>query len=136
MDFQVTSGDITAVAADAIVVNLFEGVTAPGGAYIIDAKYGGAPALAEPVQIDFELRRQCEGLGHGQRPIDESLMWGDQLDRHRIPQPVAKRKHRLQAGDSSAGNDDSRRALAHCISLRRSLRALFDCDVTANSRGR
>ncbi len=32
MDFQVTSGDITTITADAIIVNLFEGVTAPGGA--------------------------------------------------------------------------------------------------------
>ncbi|MGE0599368.1 MAG: leucyl aminopeptidase [Dehalococcoidia bacterium] len=32
MDFQVTSGDITTTDADAIVVNLFDGVTAPGGA--------------------------------------------------------------------------------------------------------
>ena len=32
MDFEVTTGDITKSAADAIIVNLFEGVTAPGGA--------------------------------------------------------------------------------------------------------
>ena len=43
MDFEVTGGDITAVAADAIVVNLFEGVTAPGGATgAIDAALDGA----------------------------------------------------------------------------------------------
>ncbi|MEO8539571.1 MAG: leucyl aminopeptidase [bacterium] len=32
MDFQVTGGDISGAAADAVIVNLFEGVTAPGGA--------------------------------------------------------------------------------------------------------
>ena len=31
MEIKVQSGDIASVAADAIVVNLFEGVTAPGG---------------------------------------------------------------------------------------------------------
>ena len=32
MDIRVVRGDIAQQAADAIVVNLFEGVTAPGGA--------------------------------------------------------------------------------------------------------
>ena len=32
MDVRVEAGDITQVVADVIVVNLFEGVTAPGGA--------------------------------------------------------------------------------------------------------
>mgnify|MGYP003551962172 CR=1 FL=1 len=32
MNFEVSNGDISKTAADAIVVNLFEGVTAPGGA--------------------------------------------------------------------------------------------------------
>jgi len=43
VDFQVTSGDISKTAADAIIVNLFEGVTAPGGATgAVDAALDGA----------------------------------------------------------------------------------------------
>ena len=43
MQIKVQSGDIAAVAADAIVVNLFEGVTAPGGGTgAVDEALGGA----------------------------------------------------------------------------------------------
>ncbi len=43
MQIKVQSGDIAAVEADAIVVNLFEGVTAPGGGTgAVDAAMGGA----------------------------------------------------------------------------------------------
>ena len=43
MDFLLTKGDIAATTADAIVVNLFEGVTAPGGATgAVDAAMDGA----------------------------------------------------------------------------------------------
>ena len=43
MEIKVQAGDISAVAADAIVVNLFEGVTAPGGGTgAVDAAMGGA----------------------------------------------------------------------------------------------
>ncbi len=43
MQIKVESGDIAAVKADAIVVNLFEGVTAPGGGTgAVDAAMGGA----------------------------------------------------------------------------------------------
>src|SRR5688572_15935215 len=43
MDIKVQSGDIASVAADAVVVNLFEGVTAPGGGTgAVDQAMGGA----------------------------------------------------------------------------------------------
>ena len=43
MQFSVSSGDIAKSTADAIVVNLFEGVTTPGGATgAVDAAMGGA----------------------------------------------------------------------------------------------
>ncbi|MCS6828054.1 MAG: hypothetical protein NZ553_15680, partial [Caldilinea sp.] len=43
MQFSITQGSITAIAADAIVVNLFEGVDAPGGATAaVDAALNGA----------------------------------------------------------------------------------------------
>ena len=43
MKVRVEQGDITKVVADAVVVNLFEGVTAPGGATgAVDAALGGA----------------------------------------------------------------------------------------------
>jgi leucyl aminopeptidase len=43
MEIKVQQGDITSFAADAIVVNLFEGVTAPGGATgAVDAAMDGA----------------------------------------------------------------------------------------------
>ena len=42
MKFVVTQGDIAQQSADCIVVNLFEGVTAPGGATgAVDAALGG-----------------------------------------------------------------------------------------------
>ncbi|HKS90694.1 MAG TPA: leucyl aminopeptidase [Tepidiformaceae bacterium] len=42
MDVQVTAGDIATTHADAVVVNLFEGVTTPGGATgAVDAALGG-----------------------------------------------------------------------------------------------
>ena len=43
MEFTVTGGDITRSTADAIIVNLFEGVTAPGGGTgAVDRALGGA----------------------------------------------------------------------------------------------
>jgi leucyl aminopeptidase len=43
MEMKVQQGDITQVAADAIVVNLFEGVTSPGGTTgAVDSAMGGA----------------------------------------------------------------------------------------------
>jgi len=43
MEINVQAGDISAFAADAVVVNLFEGVTAPGGATgAVDRAMGGA----------------------------------------------------------------------------------------------
>ena len=43
MEINVQAGDISAFAADAVVVNLFEGVTAPGGATgAVDGAMGGA----------------------------------------------------------------------------------------------
>ncbi len=43
MEFQVISGDISGAAADAVIVNLFEGVTTPGGATgAVDAALDGA----------------------------------------------------------------------------------------------
>lgn len=43
MEFRVTSGDITVATSDAIVVNLFDGVTSPGGATgAVDTALGGA----------------------------------------------------------------------------------------------
>src|SRR6185503_1461059 len=43
MEIKVQSGDIAGVAADAIVVNLFEGVTSPGGGTgAVDQAMGGA----------------------------------------------------------------------------------------------
>jgi leucyl aminopeptidase len=47
MKFVVTQGNIAAQSADCIVVNLFEGVTAPGGATgAVDAALGGMPSAA------------------------------------------------------------------------------------------
>jgi leucyl aminopeptidase len=43
VEFRVTSGDITVATSDAIVVNLFDGVTSPGGATgAVDSALGGA----------------------------------------------------------------------------------------------
>ena len=43
MDIQVVQGSITDIKSDALVVNLFEGVTSPGGATgAVDRALGGA----------------------------------------------------------------------------------------------
>ena len=54
VEFQVRSGDIAESAADVVVVNLFEGVTAPSGATgAIDRALDGALSQAAEAAEEF-----------------------------------------------------------------------------------
>lgn len=71
----------------------------------------GVPPQARPLLVgeapELERRHlsEREGLEHGQRPIVDFGSRRDQLERN-VAEQVAEREHRLECGDTTAGDRD------------------------------
>ena len=51
---------------------------------------------------------EAERLGHGERPVDEVRLRGEQGDAQVIARELAQRDQRLEGGDAAAGDHDVR----------------------------
>ena len=68
MNIQIKQGNITEVAADLIVVNLFQGVTAPGGATgAVDRALGGSNQRRDRDRRFHGQKRRDAGVVHTRR---------------------------------------------------------------------
>ena len=110
MDIRVVVGDVTKFRGDAVVVNLFEGVKAPGGATAaVDAALGGTiRKLIQVGEVTGKWGEQTLVHALGKLPVDRVLVMGlgkpedFTLDRVRIVSAEAV-KHLRKIGARQVG---------------------------------
>ncbi len=110
MEIRVVVGDVTKFRGDAVVVNLFEGVKAPGGATAaLDAKMGGTiRKLMQVGEVTGKWGEQTLVHAPGRLPVDRVLVMGlgkpedFTLDRARIVSAEAV-KHLRKIGARRVG---------------------------------
>ena len=110
MDIRVVVGDVTKFRGDAVVVNLFEGVRAPGGATAaVDAALGGTiRKLIQVNEVTGKWGEQTLVHALGKLPVDRVLVMGlgkredFTLDRVRIVSAEAV-KHLRKIGARRVG---------------------------------